>query len=274
MRVGISTIALTVLGLVIGLTWFFPIVATIIGSFIPFKYMVLYGWWDIKATTLSNYVDIFDTGAIRYLVNSLVISSAATVLPIIVGIAMAFSIRRRHIPYSEYLVVLFFLLQVLPEQSVTIPVLSIYRYVSWIMSTYLGVILVHTAFALPWITFFFYNFLSSVPPDVVESAEIDGASEYRLFYDIVFPIMREALISVAALQFVFVYDDLYFGLVFIHNTSLFPITVFIANSVSSYFVNVSIMSAAAVFAIIPPTLVFVLLQRYYIRGLLGGFMKA
>jgi multiple sugar transport system permease protein len=274
MRVGISTIALTVLGLVIGLTWFFPIVATIIGSFIPFKYMVLYGWWDIKATTLSNYVDIFDTGAIRYLVNSLVISSAATVLPIIVGIALAFSIRRRHIPYSEYLVVLFFLLQVLPEQSVTIPVLSIYRYVSWIMSTYLGVILVHTAFALPWITFFFYNFLSSVPPDVVESAEIDGASEYRLFYDIVFPIMREALISVAALQFVFVYDDLYFGLVFIHNTSLFPITVFIANSVSSYFVNVSIMSAAAVFAIIPPTLVFVLLQRYYIRGLLGGFMKA
>jgi multiple sugar transport system permease protein len=274
MRVGISTIALTVLGLVIGLTWFFPVVATIIGSFIPFKYMVLYGWWDIKATTLSNYVDIFDTGAIRYLVNSLVISSAATVLPIIVGIALAFSIRRRHIPYSEYLVVLFFLLQVLPEQSVTIPVLSIYRYVSWIMSTYLGVILVHTAFALPWITFFFYNFLSSVPPDVVESAEIDGASEYRLFYDIVFPIMREALISVAALQFVFVYDDLYFGLVFIHNTSLFPITVFIANSVSSYFVNVSIMSAAAVFAIIPPTLVFVLLQRYYIRGLLGGFMKA
>jgi multiple sugar transport system permease protein len=274
MRVGISTIALTVLGLVIGLTWFFPIVATIIGSFIPFKYMVLYGWWDIKATTLSNYVDIFDTGAIRYLVNSLVISSAATVLPIIVGIALAFSIRRRHILYSEYLVVLFFLLQVLPEQSVTIPVLSIYRYVSWIMSTYLGVILVHTAFALPWITFFFYNFLSSVPPDVVESAEIDGASEYRLFYDIVFPIMREALISVAALQFVFVYDDLYFGLVFIHNTSLFPITVFIANSVSSYFVNVSIMSAAAVFAIIPPTLVFVLLQRYYIRGLLGGFMKA
>jgi ABC-type glycerol-3-phosphate transport system permease component len=73
---------------------------------------------------------------------------------------------------------------------------------------------------------------------------------------------------------VFVYDDLYFGLVFIHNISLFPITVFIANSVSSYFVNVSIMSAAAVFAIIPPTLVFVLLQRYYIRGLLGGFMKA
>ena len=274
MRVTISMIALTLVAAIIGFTWLFPIIAALIGSFIPFNYMVLYGWWNIKEITLSNYIAIFTTGAIRYLLNSLVIASAATVLPVIIGMALAFAIRRHYIPHSDILVVLFFLLQVLPEQSVTIPVLSIYRYVSWIMTTYLGVILVHTAFALPWITFFFYNFLSAVPPDLIESAEVDGASEYRLFYNIILPVMREALISVAALQFVFVYDDLYFGLVFIHNTSLFPITVFIANSVSSYFVNVAVMSAAAVFAIIPPVLLFALLQKYYVRGLLGGFMKA
>lgn len=274
MRIGISSVALTIVALVLAITWFFPIIASLIGSFIPFNDMVLYGWWNIKAITLGNYMAIFRTGAIRYLLNSLVIASSATILPIVIGMALAFAIRRSYIPYSNYLVILFFLLQVLPEQSVTIPVLSLYRYASWIMNTYLGVVLVHTAFALPWITFFFYNFLSSIPSDLIESAEIDGASEYRLFSSIVMPVMREALISVAALQFVFVYDDLYFGLVFIHNTALFPVTVFIANSVSSYFVNVSVMSAAAVFAVIPPLLIFVMLQRYYIRGLLGGFMKA
>ena len=106
----------------------------------------------------------------------------------------------------------------------------------------------------------------------MESAEIDGASDFRLFSSVVLPVMTAAIISVAAIQFVFVYNDLYFGLVFIRNGSLFPVTVFIANSVSAYFVNVALMAAAAVVAVLPP-IIFLALQRYYVTGILGGFMK-
>jgi multiple sugar transport system permease protein len=141
------------------------------------------------------------------------------------------------------------------------------------MQSYLGVVLVHTAFALPWITFFFYNFLASLPRELVESAEIDGASDFRIFSSVALPMMTTAIISVAAIQFVFVYNDLYFGLVFIRNGSLFPVTVFIANSVSAYFVNVALMAAAAVVAVLPPIIIFLALQRYYVTGILGGFMK-
>lgn len=108
----------------------------------------------------------------------------------------------------------------------------------------------------------------------MESAEVDGASDFRLFSSVIFPVMTTAIISVAAIQFVFVYNDLYFGLVFIRSKSLFPATVFIANSVSAFFVNITLMAAAAAVAIIPPILIFLALQKYYVTGILGGFMKA
>ncbi len=267
------TLIFTLLAALVGLGWLFPLIATLLGSMTPYETAVLYGWWGLRALTDSNYVDLVREGIYRYVLNSLAIAGASTALPILLGMALAFSIRRRHIPGGDIWAPILYVLQVLPQQSITVPILSLYSKAQWIMQSYLGVVLVHTAFALPWITFFFYNFLASLPRELVESAEIDGASDFRLFSSVVLPVMTTAIISVAAIQFVFVYNDLYFGLVFIRNGSLFPVTVFIANSVSAYFVNVALMAAAAVVAVLPPIIIFLALQRYYVTGILGGFMK-
>ncbi|MEL9990065.1 MAG: carbohydrate ABC transporter permease [Thermoproteus sp.] len=263
----------TLLAAVVGVGWLFPLIATAMGSITPYETTVLYGWWSFKSLTGANYADLIREHIYVYVLNSLAIAGASTALPIVVGMALAFSIRRRHIPGGEIWAPVLYILQVLPQQSVTVPVLSLYNRAQWIMQSYLGVVLVHTAFALPWITFFFYNFLASLPKELIESAEIDGASDFRLFYNVVLPVMTTAIISVAAIQFVFVYNDLYFGLVFIRNRNLFPVTVFVANSVSAFFVNVALMAAAAVVAIVPPIIIFLALQRYYVTGILGGFMK-
>lgn len=268
-----KTIIYTLLGIIVGVGWIFPVVATIFGSITPYNVAVLYGWWSLKSLTTSNYIDLVRDKIYIYMLNSLAIAAAATILPIVIGLALAFSIRRRHIPGGDIWAPVLYVLQVLPQQSVTTPLLYIYGRIPWIMQTYLGVVLVHTAFALPWITFFFYNFLASLPKELTESAEIDGASDTVLFARIILPVMTTAIISVAAIQFVFVYNDLYFGLVFIRNSALFPVTVFIANSVSAYFVNISLMAAAAVLAIVPPIAIFLALQRYYVTGILGGFVK-
>ncbi len=269
----IQTVVYTLLAALVAVGWVFPLIATVLASATPYETAVLYGWWGFKAFTDHNYVELVKEHIYRYVLNSLAIAASATALPIVLGMALAFSIRRRHIPGGDIWAPVLYILQVLPQQAVTTPVLGLYNMAQWIMQSYLGVVLVHTAFALPWVTFFFYNFLASLPKELVESAEIDGASDFRLFANVVFPVMITAIISVAAIQFVFVYNDLYFGLVFIRNQALFPVTVFIANSVSSYFVNVTLMAAAAAVAVLPPIIIFLALQKYYVTGILGGFMK-
>ncbi len=140
-------------------------------------------------------------------------------------------------------------------------------------NNYLGLILVHTAFALPWQIFFLRNFFSILPVEVEEAARIDGASYLKIFYKIVLPLTLPALASLVALQFVWVWNDFFFAAVLISSPERKLATQTIPAIKGRLQIDWPVISAASVLVMIVPIVIYVVLQRYYVRGLVAGAVK-
>ena len=112
-----------------------------------------------------------------------------------------------------------------------------------------------------------------LPRELLESAQIDGASRLRTFWQIVIPLSRPALASLAVFQFLWVWNELLMNLIFVSNGDLQPLTVHTAALLSTYGQQFDILSASAVLLMIVPLLVFLALQRYFVRGIVAGAVK-
>ena len=163
-------------------------------------------------------------------------------------------------------------LLVIPIQMTFVPVLQILNPLG-LTKSYAGIWLAHTAFGLPFAIFLLRNFFVLLPPDLLESARIDGASNLRIFYRIVLPLSVPALASLTIFQFLGVWNDLLMALVFIQNPDARPLTVAISGLQSTYGVEWDLLSAGAFLLMIVPLIVFFSLQRYFVQGLLAGSVK-
>src|SRR5207253_1114533 len=135
---------------------------------------------------------------------------------------------------------------------------------------YVAVWLAHTAFALPFGIFLLRNFFITLPPDMIEAARMDGASDFRVFSRIVLPVSVPAIAAYGIFQFLWVWNDLLMALVFVQDSSKFPMTRAIQNLLSQYGTEWHLLAAGAFLLMIVPLIVFFSLQRYFVQGLLAG----
>ena len=159
---------------------------------------------------------------------------------------------------------------VVPLQMALIPVFKIYNTLG-LFDTILGLVLYHTAFALPFAIFLLRNFFIGIPKDVFESARIDGASEARIFLRLVLPLGLPAIASLAIFQFLWVWNDLLVALTFGRETQ--PITVAIFSNVRQFGNNIELIAPASFISLAIPLAVFLAFQRYFTQGLLAGSVK-
>jgi alpha-glucoside transport system permease protein len=138
---------------------------------------------------------------------------------------------------------------------------------------YGAVWLAHTAFALPFGIFLLRNFFITLPPDMIEAARIDGASDLRIFRMVVVPVSVPAIAAYGIFQFLWVWNDLLMALVFVQNPSRSPMTVAIQSLLSQYGTEWHLLAAGAFLLMIVPLIVFFSLQRYFVQGLLAGSIK-
>jgi len=157
-----------------------------------------------------------------------------------------------------------------PIQSALIPMFRLYNTFN-LFDTLPGLILFHTAFALPFATFLLRNFFAGIPKDLMEAARIDGASEFRLFFRVVLPLGIPAIASLAIFQVLFVWNDLLIGLVLAQSNQ--PIAPAIAGQLRQFGSNLDVLAPAAFFSAFVPLLVFAFFQRYFVQGLLAGSVK-
>jgi alpha-glucoside transport system permease protein len=134
-----------------------------------------------------------------------------------------------------------------------------------------GLILFHSAFALPFAIFLLRNFFAGIPRDLMEAARIDGASELRLFFKVVLPLGIPAIASLAIFQVLFVWNDLLIGLVMAQNNQ--PIAPELASQLRQFGSNLDVLAPAAFFSAVIPLTIFALFQRYFVQGLLAGSVK-
>jgi multiple sugar transport system permease protein len=272
------TIATHVASWVIATVWIIPFLGVFMASIRPFS-EVEFGWWNITPFTLDlhSFIDAWtgQTAGVplsNAMLNSLLVSLPATFLPIIVAALAAYSFARFRSRTKDMLFLVLVVLQTIPQQAVIIPVFNLFR--DWqLQNNYIGLILLHSAFGLPWQILFLRNFFSTLPVEVEEAARVDGASHFKIFYRIVLPLTLPALASLVSLQFVFVWNDFFFALTTITDPTRRLAPQIIPLLVGRYQLNWSLLAAGSILVMIIPVVIYIALQRYYVRGLTAGAVK-
>jgi alpha-glucoside transport system permease protein len=265
--------------IVLMIIWAIPTLGLFINSFRPASDAFGTGWWSALFPpynfTFENYSHVLGQSSIgTNFLNSLFISIPATVIPIFVAAFAAYAFSWMEFPGRNILFVVVVGLLVVPLQATLIPVLSLFA--SWgIAGTFLAVWLAHTAYGLPFAIYLLRNFMGSLPREVFESAAIDGASSVTSFFRLALPMSVPAIAALAIFQFLFVWNDLLVALIYISivNPDNLPLTVSIAGLVSSQGAGIEFLGAAAFLSMALPLAVFFGLQRFFVRGIVGGSVK-
>jgi len=270
------TILTHIIAWAVSLIWIIPFFGVVMASIRPLP-EILNGWWNFEVfnPTLNGFSGAWNhpTAPLsRSLLNSLIVTIPSTFIPILVAALGAYSFARFRFPSRDLLFLVIVLLQTIPQQMVIIPIFNIAISIG-LWNNYVGLILVHTAFALPWQILFLRNFFSVLPVEVEEAAMIDGASHFEIFYKIVLPLTLPALASLTALQFVWVWNDFFFAAVLIGSPDLKLVTQAIPAQMGRLDPNWTVTSAASIIVMIIPIAIYVALQRYYVRGIVAGAVK-
>jgi alpha-glucoside transport system permease protein len=225
--------------------------------------------------TLDNYDQILTSdGMDRAFINTLTVSIPATVIPIVVAAFAAYALAWMDFGARGFLIAMVVGLLVVPLQIALVPLLTLHQEIG-IGQSFLGVWLAHTAFGMPLAIYLLRNYMIGLPRDIIESAKVDGATDFQVFTKIVLPLSFPALASFAIFQFLWTWNDLLVAKVFLpSNADSWVMTVKIADDLlGSRGGDWGILAAAAFVSIAVPLFVFFAMQKYLVRGLLAGSVK-
>jgi len=269
---------LHVIIILIVLFWSIPSIGLLVSSFRPAQDIASTGWWTVFRPPVELTTELYQealtrTGMAQSFMNSLFISIPATVIPIMVAAFAAYAFAWMEFPGRRVLFVVIVGLLVVPLQMTFIPILRVYNSVG-LTGTFPALWLAHAAYGLPFAIYLLRNFIGSLPRDLFESAFLDGASNFDIFFRIVMPLTVPSIASLVIFQFLWVWNDLLVALIYLGGTpSVAPMTVTISNLVNSLGGNWQVLTAAAFISMALPLLVFLTLQRYFVKGILAGSVK-
>ena len=207
------------------------------------------------------------------LFNSLAVAIPATVIPILIAAFAAYGFAWMNFPGRRVLFIMVVALLVVPLQIALVPILRDYAALK-INGTFLAIWLAHAGFGLPLATYLLFNYISTLPREILESAFIDGASHFTIFLRLVLPLSVPALASFAIFQFLWVWNDYLVALIFLGgNPEYEVVTMRLAGIVGDRGQDWHLLTAGAFVSMLVPLAVFFSLQRYFVRGMMAGSVK-
>ncbi|MFN4059949.1 MAG: carbohydrate ABC transporter permease [Paracoccus hibiscisoli] len=224
--------------------------------------------------TTENYNRVLTAGGLgRAFMNTMTVTIPATVIPILIAAFAAYALAWMQFPGRALLTACVVGLLVVPLQVALIPLLRLHNELG-IGKGYLGIWLAHTGFGLPLAVYLLRNYMVGLPREVIESARVDGATEFQIFRRIILPLSFPALASFAIFQFLWVWNDLLVATVFLGNTrEQLVMTGLLRELMGSRGGEWEILATSAFISIAVPLLVFFAMQKYLVRGLLAGSVK-
>jgi len=284
----------TIAAIAIAVFWTIPTFGLFVTSFRPGSESMTTGWWTFFVDpqfTLDNYFQALTAGGTTLtlgdsFINSLAISIPATVIPIAIAALAAYAFAWIPFRGRGFAFVAVFALQIVPIQMALVPLLTMFSRgltigdvnifpgftLRDVDHSFATVWIAHAIFALPLAIFLLHNFISEIPGELIEAARVDGAGHGQIFFRIVLPLTMPAIASFGIFQFLWVWNDLLVGLTFA-DPSYRPLTVAVAEMAGTRGGDWYLLSAGAFISMIVPLIVFIALQRYFVRGMLAGAVK-
>ena len=225
--------------------------------------------------TLDNYDTVLTADNMdRAFINTLTVTIPATVIPILMAAFAAYALAWMDFPGRGVLIATIVGLLVVPLQLALVPMLQFHNWIG-IGQSFMGIWFAHTAFGLPLAVYLLRNYMVGLPRDIIESAKVDGATDFQVFTRIVLPLSFPALAAFAIFQFLWTWNDLLVAKVFLPSADEAKVmTVKIADDLlGSRGGDWGILATAAFVSIAVPLVVFFTMQRYLVRGLLAGSVK-
>ena len=250
---------------------------------IPFFLLVNIGFKTIRDTSskwlppgylyLNNFLDVWREARLgQAILNNLIITGASVALVVFVGVLAAYPLARFPTRWNNFIYTLSISILIVPSLTVLVP---LYKFVVDIhgINTYWSMVLIHTTFFLPTVIFLFTGFIRTIPRELDEAALIDGCSRYSIFFRIIFPLLKPVTASVVILTMLGIWNDYQFSLFFLQKRAVQTVPLVLSQFFSQYQNNLPLAAAGSLLSMLPMTLIFILLQKYFISGLAEGAIK-
>ena len=226
--------------------------------------------WYPQSIQFANYRVLFKDGDATTVWNSLVLAGVSTFFAMILGTIAAYSLVRFKTG-GENLAVWIISQRMMPPVAIVFPIFLFYVYLGWVDS-YHGLIILYTAFSLPYVIWMMRGYIEDIPLELEESALVDGCTRSQVLWKVVFPMARSGLFATAVFTFVFAWNDFLFALV-LTRTEVVTYTVQVTHyfgGQSNFWAKIAAMS---VLGTIPVFIAVATMQRYLVRGISMGAVK-
>ena len=280
--------------LLLCLIWSLPTIGLLITSFRSRDDVNRTGWWTVVREanfTTDNYKQVLagknytyvdaqgntvtarTENLVRAFLNSVTVTIPAVVIPILIAAFAAYGFAWVNFPGRKIFFTMVVALLVVPLQIALIPILRDYMKLK-LTGTFLAIWLAHTGFGLPLAIYLLFNYISTIPRSILESAFIDGYTHFWIFIYLILPLSVPALASFAIFQFVWVWNDLLVAMVFLGTRQeVAVLTQRLLNMIGTRGQDWHLLTAGAFVSIVLPLIIFFALQRFFVRGLLAGSIK-
>jgi len=270
--------------IVVSIAWAFPLVWTIYTAFRPYGETARLGYVSLGGT---YNVDNF-TNAARgmdlplHLLQTLLVVVPAIALILWFASMIAFAVSRYSFRFNVAMLMLFTAGNLLPQQVVITPLYRMYLALPlpaplsdngiWYDQLF-GIVMIHLAFQLGFCTFVLSNYFKQVPKELNEAAVVDGASVWRTYRSVLLPLARPALAALATLEFTWIYNDFFWGILLLRTGYKFPVTSALNNLSGQFFTDNNLLAAGSLLVALPTLIVYFALQRQFVAGLTLGSTK-
>jgi multiple sugar transport system permease protein len=264
--------------------WLIPLLWAVYTSLRTFGDTEVNGYFSLpSAVTLQNFFDAWTQGdLLRNYIQTLEIVIPGVLITLLVASMVAFAVSKFSWRFNMGILMLFVAGNLLPQQVIIVPLYRLYLALpvpapfsdnGTLYDTTIGILLIHIVFQTGFCVFVLSNYMKTLSKELTEAGLVDGASVFRIWWSIILPLCRPALAALATLEFTFIYNDFFWALLLIKTGDKRPITSALNNLQGEFFTNYNLLAACSVLVAIPTIVVYILLQKQFIRGLTLGSTK-
>jgi multiple sugar transport system permease protein len=264
--------------------WLWPLIWAVYIAMRSFSDTTRNGYVSLpESLGFGNFVDAWNQGDLpRNFIQTLAITVPGVIITLLVASMVAFAVSRFSWRFNLFVLMVFVAGNLLPQQVIIVPLYRVYLALpipapfsdnGVLYNQLIGILFIHIIFQMGFCIFVLSNYMKTLSKELTEAGLVDGASVFRIWWSIILPLCRPALAALATLEFTFIYNDFFWALILISSGDRRPITSALNNLQGQFFTNYNLLAAASLLVAIPTIIVYVLLQKQFIRGLSLGSTK-